>query len=143
MMSRSRVALFVITLFAVGCGGRIFDADGGTSNPDGSPNPTPTSPDASPIPHPPPFDAGPPTPPPPVLCSPMSGSGTVSTNGCSLTEDWSCGNTQYTVLCNCPSAQCTCVQSGTGKWQVQYANGCPSCTASGKQLAQLCGFPSQ
>lgn len=149
-MRHARLAFWVFaSLLTIACGGRIYDADGGALGADGGPIPSPTGTtprtDAS-VPVPPPtptFDAGPPVPPPPQMCSPMSGSGTVSTNGCSVNEDWSCGATKYTVYCTCPLAQCTCVEYGKSKWQVQYPNGCPSCSATGKQLAQLCGFPSQ
>ncbi|HSQ62377.1 MAG TPA: hypothetical protein VLM85_04160 [Polyangiaceae bacterium] len=132
-----------MALMAVACGGQILGADGGTSNGDGSTNPTPTSsskPDGS---APPVYDAGQP---PPSQCTPMSGSGSTSSNGdCSVTEDWSCGATKYSVTCTCPAKQCTCSQytaNGGSGTTVPYYNGCGACGITGSQLAQYCGFPS-
>ena len=143
-MTRTRTVLFVAMSFAGACGGQILGADGGISNPDGSTNPPPTTsskPDAAP---PPSFDGG--QPPPPTQCTPMTGGGTTSSNGdCTVTEDWSCGATKYSVNCTCPTKQCTCSQytaNGGSGTMIPYYNGCPACSYSGQQLAQLCGFPS-
>jgi hypothetical protein len=134
------IKVLVASVFVAACGGQILGSDGGTPGNDGSTNPPPGS-DASPPP-PPTADA---TPPPP-LCTPMSGSGTVGSNGdCTVDEAWSCGDVKYTVDCSCPAKQCTCSQytsNGGSGTMVPYYNGCPSCMYNGQQLAQLCGFPS-
>jgi len=146
-MSRVRTVLFFGSIVAVACGGQILGADGGISNPDGSTNPPPTTSTSTPdaAPPPPPFDGG--QPPPPQQCTPMAGGVGIDPNGgCTVTEDWSCGSTKYSVNCTCPTKQCTCSQytsNGGSGTVIPYYNGCPSCTYSGAQLAQLCGFPSQ
>jgi hypothetical protein len=66
-----------------------------------------------------------------------------SNGGCQASASWSCGDTKYTVQCNCPSTQCTCAQttgsSSTGVSSTQPLF-CPKCDAT--QLPSLCGFPT-
>jgi len=141
-MSRTSFGGLCALFALVGCGGQILGADGGTSNGDGSTSPTPTTsskPDAG---SPPVYDAGQ----PPAQCTPMQGGGTTSANGdCTVNAAWACGDTKYSVDCSCPAKQCTCSQytaNGGSGTMVPYYNGCPACTYSGQQLAQLCGFPA-
>ncbi len=126
-MSRGKL-LFFGSCIVIGCGGQVIGADGGPTGGGDSSPPTASS-----------------TTPPPQMCGPMSGSGSVSSNGdCTVTEKWTCGATSYQVDCTCPQGTCDCSQfSGNTGGGTQVAYGaCPSCTQTGSQLAKLCGFPS-
>jgi len=103
----------------------VGDADGDAD--DGSIIVDAGGPDAS--------DGGPP------LCKVNFGFGTVSMNGCSSGENWTCGNDTYEVECFCPGADCTCTKNNMGVGKVNVINGCPNCNFTAKTAAQLCGFP--
>ncbi len=128
-------AVFFVA-FSLACGGRIDDGDGGTTGgPDSSTqNDSPASsdvtttlPDASVKPK----------------CKLGSGSGSVSSNGsCSSTQDWTCGEIDFSVTCICPDAVCTC--QGGNPATIPAGSTCPSCDVMNNvdQLAALCGYPT-
>jgi hypothetical protein len=122
--------LFFLCLSIVACGGKIDSGDGGVG-PDGSPPPTK---DAQPSPD---------VISPPAQCTPITGGSTVASDGsCTATASWSCGATQYTIDCSCPSDQCTCTQQSgsTGSGTIiKPPSLCPGCSSN---LPALCGFPT-
>jgi len=75
------------------------------------------------------------------LCMLGIGFGSISMQGCTLGQDWSCGNDKYEFDCTCPGATCTCTKNGQLVQTVQSPNGCPKCTFNNASIAQLCGFP--
>ncbi len=85
-------------------------------------------------------DVGPPTP----SCTPIQSQGAVGTNGeCQISDLWSCGDTKYSIQCNCPAATCDCTEqtaNGGGGTTVSAVGVCPACSDSAS-LPALCGFP--
>jgi len=93
--------------------------------------------------------------PPPGPCGPMQAGSTSSDGTCSVSEDWSCGDTSYHIECSCqpdmPSGNCLCSHyAADGGGSIYYTPyylsptsgpGCPSCALSGNVLAQRCSFP--
>lgn len=75
------------------------------------------------------------------MCMLGIGFGTVSMNGCTSGQQWSCGNDKYEYDCACPGAMCKCSKNGQFVQNVQSPNGCPNCNFSGATVAALCGFP--
>ncbi|HEY2366749.1 MAG TPA: hypothetical protein VGH87_10195 [Polyangiaceae bacterium] len=125
--------IFFIACVCVACGGRIDDGDGGTGGVDASTkkdaatNDVATLPDASMKPN----------------CKLGMGSGTVSSDGtCSSTQAWSCGELNFSITCDCPTATCKCV--GGDPKTIPAAAACPKCDVMGnlEQLAAQCGFPA-
>ena len=130
-----RFLIFCVAL--VGCGGIIDTGDGGsggvdsgaggsdsgTTKKDGS-----SAPDAIVTP----------------TCTQVQTETAVDANGgCQSSASWSCGDTKYSVQCECPSTKCTCSsqtsQGGTAALK-NVASFCPAC--DGSQLPSICGFPT-
>lgn len=74
-------------------------------------------------------------------CQMNYGFGTVSMNGCSSGENWTCGNDTYEFECTCPGAMCDCRLNNQSVKSVQSPSGCPNCSFTGSSVASLCGFP--
>ena len=104
------------------------DADADDDANDGGP-PDAIPPDAPP----PPMDGG--------MCQLGIGFGSVSMNGCSAGQQWTCGNDTYEYECFCPGLGCVCTKNNVPIMKVVAPNGCPNCNFNGQQIANLCGFP--
>jgi len=81
----------------------------------------------------------------PPTCTPIQSETAIDSNGgCQSSASWSCGNTKYSVQCNCPSTQCTCSEedgNGTGTGTIlKEPSFCPKCDAA--QMPKICGFPT-
>lgn len=83
-----------------------------------------------------------------VVVTPACGATqTSSENGlgsCHVTESWSCGATQYTVVCTCPPGRCDCsTQTGSTSSfnEISAPDVCPN-TCTGASFAAACGFPA-
>lgn len=132
----TRALLTLVVLFALGCGGKLEDGDGGTS-PDGS-SPHPDGSTSS--------DVGTTTDAVVTVdvstgCTTPMKDTITGMGSCQVSESWSCGATAYSVQCDCPSAMCSCseMMGGMGSGTVMKAPSvCPTCTGA---LAALCGFP--
>ena len=75
------------------------------------------------------------------MCKNNFGFGSVSMNGCSAGENWTCGNDTYEFECYCPGAACVCTKNNQPVLKVSSPNGCPNCNFNGATIAALCGFP--
>jgi hypothetical protein len=61
--------------------------------------------------------------------------------GCGTGEDYSCSTDSYEILCECPSAVCTCYKNKADAGTVTFT-GCPSCsTPNFSAIASSCGIP--
>jgi hypothetical protein len=96
-------------------------------------------------------DGGPPPPPDASIdasdggssiCKVNFGFGSISMQGCSSGENWTCGNDTYEFECYCPGQACECRKNNQAVGKVQAANGCPNCQGfTPSSIANLCGFP--
>jgi hypothetical protein len=75
------------------------------------------------------------------MCKLGIGFGSVSMNGCSSGQQWTCGNDSYQYECFCPGLACVCTKNNVPVQKVVAQNGCPSCNFNSPSIAQLCGFP--
>ena len=77
-------------------------------------------------------------------CTPIQSQTAIDSNGgCQSSASWSCGDTKYSVQCDCPSTQCTCSEESNGMGTgtiLKEASFCPKCDAT--VMPSFCGFPT-